>query len=41
MPRAAKELANLKRLEEAMDRHGVDAIVARAKMSTDQLFECG
>src|SRR4029077_3415932 len=33
MPRAAKELVNLKRLEEAMDRHGLDAIVARAGLN--------
>jgi len=33
MPRAAKELVNLKRLEEAMDRQGLDAIVARAGLN--------
>jgi Xaa-Pro aminopeptidase len=37
MPRAAKELANLARLEEAMDRHGLDAIVARAGLNCTYL----
>ena len=33
MKPAAKDLVNLKRLEEAMDRHGLDAIVARAGLN--------